>query len=52
MIPVSVVIITKNEAEVLGDCIAAAKLITDDIVIIDNYSTDATVNIAAAGGCR
>lgn len=52
MIPVSVVIITKNEAEILGDCIAAAKLITDDIVIIDNYSTDATVNIAAAEGCR
>ncbi len=52
MIPVSVVIITKNEAEILGDCIAAAKLITDDIVIIDNYSTDTTVNIAVAEGCR
>lgn len=52
MVPVSVVIITKNEAEVIAECIAAAKLITDDIVIIDNYSTDETINIAQAQGCR
>jgi glycosyltransferase involved in cell wall biosynthesis len=52
MIPVSVVIITKNEAEVLTECIAAAKLITDDIVIIDSYSTDETFSIAVAEGCR
>ncbi|NNU34504.1 glycosyltransferase family 2 protein [Mucilaginibacter sp. S1162] len=52
MIPVSVVIITKNEAEVIAECIAAAKLITDDIIIIDNYSTDQTYDIAVAEGCR
>lgn len=52
MIPVSVVIITKNEAEVIAECIAAAKFITDDILIIDNYSTDETFNIATAEGCR
>ncbi|MCC8427149.1 glycosyltransferase family 2 protein [Mucilaginibacter sp. UR6-11] len=52
MIPVSVVIITKNEAEVIGDCITAAKMITDDILIIDNYSIDETYSIAVAGGCR
>lgn len=52
MVPLSVVIITKNEAEAIAECIAAAKLITDDIVIIDNYSTDETCNIALALGCR
>lgn len=52
MIPVSVVVITKNEAEVIAECIAAAKLITDDIIIIDNYSTDQTYDIAVAEGCR
>jgi glycosyltransferase involved in cell wall biosynthesis len=52
MVPVSVVIITKNEAEVIARNISMAKLITDDIVIIDNYSTDNTEYIAQANGCR
>lgn len=52
MVPVSVVIITKNEAEIIAGCIKAARLITNDIIIIDNYSTDETMSIAAAQGCR
>lgn len=52
MVPVSIVIITKNEAEMIGDCIAAAKMLTDDIIIVDNGSTDGTCEIAAAKGCR
>lgn len=52
MVPLSVVIITKNEAETIAECIAAAKLITDDIIIIDNYSTDETCSIALAEDCR
>jgi glycosyltransferase involved in cell wall biosynthesis len=52
MIPVSVVIITKNEAEVIAECINAAQLITDDIIIVDNDSTDDTLDIAASLGCR
>jgi len=52
MIPVSVVIITKNEAECIADCIGMAKLITDDIVIVDNGSTDSTLHIAAMHGCN
>lgn len=51
MIPVSVVIITKNEAEIIGATIAMAKLITDDIVVVDNGSTDSTLLIAASYGC-
>lgn len=52
MVPVSIVIITKNEAEVITECISGAKLISSDIVIIDNGSTDGTPEIAAALGCR
>lgn len=52
MVPVSVVIITKNEADVIASCINAARQITDDIIIIDNGSHDATTGIALAKGCR
>jgi (heptosyl)LPS beta-1,4-glucosyltransferase len=52
MIPVSVVIITKNEAEIIAKSINAARLITDDIIVIDNDSTDNTEEIALANGCR
>ncbi|MDB5154779.1 MAG: glycosyltransferase family 2 protein [Mucilaginibacter sp.] len=52
MVAVSVVIITKNEAEVIASCIKAAKLITDDIIVADNNSTDGTPEIARKYGCR
>lgn len=52
MVPISIVIITKNEAEGIADCIKIAALITDDIVIVDNNSTDETLNIASTYGCR
>jgi glycosyltransferase involved in cell wall biosynthesis len=52
MVAVSIVIITKNQAEILAACIDKAKLITDDIVIIDNDNTGnghANTNIT---GCK
>jgi glycosyltransferase involved in cell wall biosynthesis len=49
---VSVVIITKNEADTIGRCITAAKQISDDVIVIDNGSTDGTTLIAVAAGCR
>ncbi|RKR83528.1 (heptosyl)LPS beta-1,4-glucosyltransferase [Mucilaginibacter gracilis] len=52
MIPVSVVIITLNEAHIVGQTIAKAQLISNDIVVIDNGSTDDTVQIARRNGCR
>ncbi|MGN6181654.1 MAG: glycosyltransferase family 2 protein [Mucilaginibacter sp.] len=52
MLPVSVVIITKDESAIIEQCISKAKLITDDIVIVDNNSTDATPHIAMKNGCR
>jgi glycosyltransferase involved in cell wall biosynthesis len=52
MVRVSVVIIAKDEAEIIGRSIDKAKLITDDIVVVDNGSADGTVQIALAAGCR
>nr|WP_294948716.1 glycosyltransferase family 2 protein [uncultured Mucilaginibacter sp.] len=52
MIPVSVVIITKNEAAILGRCLKMASFISDDIVVVDNGSTDDTLKIAEAYVCR
>ncbi|MHB8209527.1 glycosyltransferase family 2 protein [Mucilaginibacter sp.] len=51
MVAVSIVIITRNQAQILDECLDKAKLITDDIVIIDNGNTDNQDN-AYVKGCR
>ncbi len=52
MIPVSIVIITKNEADLISRCVNNAKLISDDVVIVDSGSTDHTLDVASGYGCR
>jgi glycosyltransferase involved in cell wall biosynthesis len=52
MIPVSIVIITKNKAAIIAKCINACKAITDDIIIVDNDSTDYTPIIAERLQCN
>lgn len=52
MVPVSIVIITKNEAKFIGRCLEMARLITDDIIIVDNGSTDHTMEIVQQYGGR
>ena len=47
----SVIIITKNEAARLGDCLASVNF-ADEIIVLDGYSTDATVEIARAHGAQ
>jgi len=42
---ISVVIITFNEERNIGRCLASVKPITDDIVVVDSFSTDATESI-------
>src|SRR5258706_1819375 len=42
----SVVIICKDEADVIGNTLQSLQGITDDIVLYDNGSTDATIEIA------
>ncbi|MBN9024434.1 MAG: glycosyltransferase family 2 protein [Rhizobiales bacterium] len=47
----SAIIITKNEARDLPACLASLSF-CDEIVVVDSGSTDATVTIAEAAGCR
>ncbi|MDF2813798.1 MAG: glycosyltransferase family 2 protein [Microvirga sp.] len=52
MLPVSVFIIAKNEADRIGDTIRAVRHLTDDLVVVDSGSTDATRSIASELGAR
>ncbi|HET7359286.1 MAG TPA: glycosyltransferase family 2 protein [Rhodanobacteraceae bacterium] len=49
--PLSVVVITFNNADTLERCLAAADW-ADEIVVLDSGSTDATVDIARRHGAR
>lgn len=42
----SVVIIAKNEAHNIGECIKSAALLSDDIIVVDSGSNDGTQEIA------
>lgn len=44
-LPVSIVIITKNVMDNIGDCLESVNW-ADEIIIIDNHSTDKTLEIA------
>jgi glycosyltransferase involved in cell wall biosynthesis len=50
-VPVSVCIITYNEEHNLPRCLASVAF-ADDIIVVDSHSTDRTLEIARAGGCR
>ena len=52
MVPVSVVIITKNAADIINGCIEKARELTDDIIIIYNGSDDESLDPAVKEGCR
>jgi glycosyltransferase involved in cell wall biosynthesis len=52
MVPVSVVIITKNAADIIKGCIEKARELTDDIIVIYNGSDEEPTGIAANEGCR
>ena len=43
---VSVVIITKNEEHIIGKTLESLQGLTDDIIIVDNGSTDLTLDVA------
>jgi glycosyltransferase involved in cell wall biosynthesis len=52
MIPVSVVLIAKNEAHIIGNTLQSLQGLTDDIVVGDNGSTDNTMQVATQAGAR
>lgn len=55
MVHLSVVIPALDDAELLADCLAALAAqtrVADEIIVVDNGSTDNTALVAATAGCR
>ncbi len=52
MIKLSVVLAVRNEEANLASCLSSIKDIADEIVIVDEYSTDKTIEIAKKFGSR
>lgn len=50
--PLSIVIITKNEAHIIGKTLQSLQGITNDIVIVDSGSTDNTIEICKPFGAK
>ena len=50
MFPLSVTIITFNEEKNIGRCIDSVKKVADEIIVLDSFSSDATVEIAMQKG--
>lgn len=48
----AVIIITYNEEKHIKKAIESAKLVTDEVIIIDSYSKDKTVEIAEKNGAK
>lgn len=48
----TIVILTRNEEKNIVDVIANAKLLTDEVLIVDSGSTDKTVEFAEANGAK
>jgi len=49
---ISVVIICRNEENHIGRCLQSLEGLTDDVVILDNGSTDGTKNVVRNAGAR
>lgn len=52
MSSLTIVILTKNEALNIVECVENAKQVTDDVLVIDSSSTDDTVQLAKTAGAR
>jgi len=50
-IPVSVVVIAKNEEEHIAECVKSASW-SDDVLVVDDFSSDRTAELAKSGGAR
>jgi len=48
----SVIIITHNEEENILRCILSVKDLADEILVVDSFSSDRTVEICNASGCK
>lgn len=50
MLPISVVVLTFNAEATIGATLASARRISDDVHVVDSYSTDRTLDLARAAG--
>lgn len=51
-LPLSVFVIAQNEADRIGDVLAAVRDLTDDLVVVDSGSRDGTQAVAEAHGAK
>jgi glycosyltransferase involved in cell wall biosynthesis len=51
-LPISIIVLTFNAETTIGATLASAAAISDDIHVVDSYSTDRTLDIARAHGAR
>jgi glycosyltransferase involved in cell wall biosynthesis len=49
---ISLIVITRNEEELIGQCIKSAAAFCDESIVVDSFSTDRTVEIARDLGAR
>ncbi|WP_073281257.1 glycosyltransferase family 2 protein [Hymenobacter psychrotolerans] len=52
VVPLSVVVITFNEEANIARCLEAVRGVADDVVVVDSFSTDRTVEICEEMGAR
>jgi len=52
LLPISGVVIAKNEADRIGRCVASLAAVCRDVLVLDSGSTDATAAIATQHGAR
>jgi glycosyltransferase involved in cell wall biosynthesis len=52
MLPISVIVLTFNAEATIGATLASARGVSDDVHVVDSYSTDRTLEIARAAGAR
>ncbi len=49
---VSLIVITRNEEALIGQCLGSARSFCDELIVVDSYSTDRTVEIAKSLGAQ
>ena len=52
MVKLSVVVITFNEEKNIGRCLDSVRKVADELLVVDSFSSDATVEIARGRGAR
>ncbi len=49
---ISIIILTWNDEIQIGNCLASIRGLSDDVIVVDSYSTDRTLDICRACGAK